>query len=350
MAQYNSLFPGALDTFILHGSRDGIGFDIDFQESDELSSNELDLICDAILELQRAIGVRANPTRHSTNLLDPYGGVESWSGGVAVAPDGWTTAGAGAGVAQQAVIIRHGNFSARLTRAAADCSIWHTIDEVIYYRGRTVTLGCWVYATVANRARIQINDGVDTNESSYHSGVAGWEFLTVTHTCNAAAIGITAHLRVDNVATLAYFDAAILVEGTICPTYMPAVKPIYLITSITDGNWDGDGKSDADSGVLDLSTFGNGCPPGIKAVLIGTLVRDVASAAAADCRLAIGPDNVLPSRCHLTQLTGVVNNKFRGQMGWVPCDANGDVFVDIDATGVGSMTVDIRIWGYVLGE
>ncbi len=54
--QYPSLFPGDLDTFILHGSRDGIGLDIDFQESDELSSNELDLITDAILQIERALG------------------------------------------------------------------------------------------------------------------------------------------------------------------------------------------------------------------------------------------------------------------------------------------------------
>ncbi len=52
MPKYESLFPGALDTFILHGNRDGIGLDIDFQESDELSSDELNLITDAILQLE----------------------------------------------------------------------------------------------------------------------------------------------------------------------------------------------------------------------------------------------------------------------------------------------------------
>lgn len=57
MPQYQSLFPGALDTFSAHGSRDGIGLDIDFQETDELSSNQLDLITDAILELERAVGI-----------------------------------------------------------------------------------------------------------------------------------------------------------------------------------------------------------------------------------------------------------------------------------------------------
>ena len=56
MAQKNSKFPAQLDTFVNHGSKDGIGLDIDWQKSDELSSEEVDLITDAILEVERELG------------------------------------------------------------------------------------------------------------------------------------------------------------------------------------------------------------------------------------------------------------------------------------------------------
>lgn len=56
MPQFSSIFPGSLDTFFNHGSRDGIGLDIDWQESDEFPSNELDLITDAILQIERSLG------------------------------------------------------------------------------------------------------------------------------------------------------------------------------------------------------------------------------------------------------------------------------------------------------
>ncbi len=54
--QYPSRFPGVLDTFLAHGSRDGIGLDIDWQKSDEPGSNEFDLITDAILQIERSLG------------------------------------------------------------------------------------------------------------------------------------------------------------------------------------------------------------------------------------------------------------------------------------------------------
>ncbi len=54
--QYPSRFPVQLDTFVNHGSRDGIGLDIDWQKSDKPSSNEFDLITDAILQIERSLG------------------------------------------------------------------------------------------------------------------------------------------------------------------------------------------------------------------------------------------------------------------------------------------------------
>ena len=273
MAQYPSrMHVNILDTFAAHGSRDGIGFNIDFQESDELSSNELDLITDAILLLERKLGggigvgtglwdadrdtgIQTEEAADEDVLRFDVAGTERlaifddghidqqfnnlllnwsfehWDAGAAAAPSGWTLSAAGGeSVARQAATVRFGNYSAAVTRVGFNCYLQQdaivTIGGALetYWRGRIVTLGCWVYATVASRARLRVLDGVDDTYSAYHTGGSTWEFLTVTHTLNAGATGLDVRLGVDTGNTVVYFDGAILVEGPICPTSAP--KPV----------------------------------------------------------------------------------------------------------------------------
>jgi len=47
-------------------------------------------------------------------------------------------------------------------------------------------------------------------------------------------------------------------------------------------------------------------------------------------------------------LQGVVNDAYGADTGIVPCDANGDVYYKITASGPGAMDVWIRILGYWL--
>lgn len=285
--------------------------------------------------------------QHFSNLLDPYGGMESWSGGAAVAPDGLTLAGAAATIAREAGTVRHGNYSAKLTRVGNDCSLSRAIEETTYYQNRVVTLGCWVWASVASRGRIQIADGVGTSESAYHTGGSSWEFLTVTRTIDNAAASVTPHLRVDNGNTAVYFDGAILVEGTICPTYMPAVKPVWLTVPIWDAGWWGGGKSDGDSAVLDLSAFGNGCPPGIKGVYFSIFAQD--SDVTVNPAARIGP-TLAQHDCITAELGGGANDRWSGGCGFSPCDANGDVYMFCDASGANTLDIYLRIFAYFLGE
>lgn len=171
------------------------------------------------------------------NNMLKNGSFESWSAGAAAAPDAWTLLGAGASVAREATIIRFGEYSAKVTRGGADCYIYQLLfgidaDTNTYWRGRTVTMGCWVYATVASRARISIHDGVASVFSSYHTGGSSWEFLTVSITLNAAATALYGYCQVYNGDTDGYFDGAILVEGPICPAFAP--KPAEEVAGWMD--------------------------------------------------------------------------------------------------------------------
>lgn len=152
------------------------------------------------------------------NLLVNWS-LETWNGGTAAAPQGWTLTGAGATIAREGTIIKHGDYSAKLTRVGTDCHISRDVysDErtgKTYMRSRQYTFGAWVYATVASRARLRFDDGVTVSNSSYHTGGSAWEFLTVTKTLSGSATKCEVGLAVDTGNTSGYIDMACLIEGS----------------------------------------------------------------------------------------------------------------------------------------
>jgi hypothetical protein len=152
---------------------------------------------------------------------------EVWERGIAAAPDGWVVTGASATVAQEATLIKHGIYSAKLTRAGTDCHLSQDVYALAgktYVQGRTYTFSAWVYATVASRVRLRANDGTTTTNSSYHSGGSTWEYLTCSFTVAGGATALNVGLAVDTGNTSGYIDAAALEEGLSQPNYTPAIR------------------------------------------------------------------------------------------------------------------------------
>lgn len=158
-----------------------------------------------------------------TNLL-ANSDFESWSAGVNVAPDGWILTGAGAAVAREGTIVKHGSYSCKLTYGSGQIDTYNTVSTSDYYQGKTVTLAAWVKTSTASLTRIRVWDGVGGTYSSYHTGGGDWELLTAKHTLNAAASTLNASLFLD-IAGVAYFDAVIMVEGSVCPAFSPKPLP-----------------------------------------------------------------------------------------------------------------------------
>lgn len=147
------------------------------------------------------------------NLMDDWGAMEDWSDGTSSAPTGWTLTGAGASVAQESSTVKIGQYSAALTRSGADCSIYYDFGNYDDCLGKRMTFGAWVYVGTASRARLSIDDGVGSSNSSYHTGAAGWEFLTVTHDVDESATQIRVACEVNTGNVTAYFDGGVLVVG-----------------------------------------------------------------------------------------------------------------------------------------
>ena len=128
-------------------------------------------------------------------------------------PASWTLVGGSATVSRSSAQAKIGTYSALLTRNGADCHIYQGYSGYAGYASKTVTLGCWVYATVAARAGIGLGDGKDSASSTLHTGVAGWEWLTVSLTVDATPTYLRSYLEIVDGNTSAYFDGATLIDN-----------------------------------------------------------------------------------------------------------------------------------------
>lgn len=161
------------------------------------------------------------------NLLEQWGNFEDWESGAAAAPTEFTKSGTGAAVAREATIVKRGTYSAKLTYGSADAQLYYDHPDYADYQGRKVKLGFWVYTAVASQARIKVDDGVGSSQSSYHTGGGGWELLTVERDIDAGATRLRVICFVD-IAGAAYFDGGILCEGDILFTDLSDGSQFYI--------------------------------------------------------------------------------------------------------------------------
>ena len=122
-------------------------------------------------------------------------------------------------------------------------------------------------------------------------------------------------------------------------------KFIALTTPLTSTSWDGDSFSTTAKTKIDLSAV-FGVPAGVKAVLVKVALRDSGSAAASCVFQLSGVSS--GTNYSLTAQASPIADRFAYYSGIVPCDANGDVYYNINASGSATMDVYLEIWGYWL--
>ena len=121
---------------------------------------------------------------------------------------------------------------------------------------------------------------------------------------------------------------------------------VFLTTPLTSTAWDGDARSTTAKTLIDLSAV-FGVPAGVKAILVRLVARDSGSSSGF-CQLGLSPNNTADSVAMQAYLQGVANDVYVSVNGVVPCDANGDIYYQINASGSATMDVYLEIWGYWL--
>lgn len=150
-----------------------------------------------------------------------------WSSGVSSPPDGWSKNGTGATVARGTITDSSVQYSADLTYGSAVAWLQHTLEyltDVTAYRGKTVTLGCLVFATATSVGRLAIRDaqGADSY-SSFHTGSGAWEWLTVTRTIASNATTVQWRLRVEAAGTVRFALPIVVVGSSVASTDRPSL-------------------------------------------------------------------------------------------------------------------------------
>lgn len=133
---------------------------------------------------------------------------------------------------------------------------------------------------------------------------------------------------------------------------VPNRSPITFDHPLTSASWSGSSHSTTAKTLLDLTTFTNAAgetvPADARMVLIRAAARDSGSAAAASntCWLVLAPNNTANESVSTVQVQGAPNDFYRESTFPCPCNANREIYYQINATGASTMDIILQIWGY----
>lgn len=123
-----------------------------------------------------------------------------------------------------------------------------------------------------------------------------------------------------------------------------APKFYPLTSELSSTDWDGDSYSSVAVWTkLDLSVL-FGVPEGARAVSMRVVARDSGSSGG-DRYIIFSPAASAAFACRLNRR---VDDSYEDVQGICPCDANGDIYYKIVASGVLTFDATIQIWGYWL--
>lgn len=110
--------------------------------------------------------------------------------------------------------------------------------------------------------------------------------------------------------------------------------------------WDGDAYSTTGKTLIDLSVVFSGVPAGVKAVAVRLSARDSASAATSNIFVGLSNNNTSLSFALAVSPRGLPNSYYAEQDGIVPCNANGDIYYQVQASGASTMDIILTVIGW----
>ena len=123
------------------------------------------------------------------------------------------------------------------------------------------------------------------------------------------------------------------------------VQFVPLTTPLTSTSWDGDAFSTTAKTKIDLSAV-FGAPAGIKAIAVRLVCRDSGSSGTSSATVRISATDTADEGAVVTRCGGLPNDYYADNSGVCPCNADGDIYYQTQASGSGTLDVIMQIWGY----
>jgi hypothetical protein len=120
----------------------------------------------------------------------------------------------------------------------------------------------------------------------------------------------------------------------------------FLTSPLTSASFDGDAYSTTAKTLIDLSAVFS-VPADVKAVLAVASCNDSGSAATSGLFVILSPNATANSGTVAIRPSGYPDDEVVTASGIVPCDANGDIYYQIAASGAGTLDLWIELWGYL---
>jgi hypothetical protein len=175
----------------------------------------------------------ANPKNYVVNS-----DCEVWLDGTSNIATGWTETNGGCTFAREASTVKYSKYSMKVTTAGQPVRLDATLSVTpTQARGRTFTLGLWVYTDTPASTKIVLRDD-EGNAQVTASQTDSWELLTVTRTIDASTTTIRTYLYVPANGVVVYLDGAYLVEGPMEYAFVPGEEHLGYVNLSLGGWWD----------------------------------------------------------------------------------------------------------------
>lgn len=140
------------------------------------------------------------------------------------------------------------------------------------------------------------------------------------------------------------FGQVLCMEGFTPGPFREFSEILFFDGRIGDTNWQADTKSTGTTTIDTDADFQTLILPGTRALYLYVQIQDSASAGGA-ASVTIPPTVGSTSGIFLVPLNGEPNNTFRTQSGWVKLTVNNQFDIVVAATGAGTLTATVRIFG-----
>ena len=175
------------------------------------------------------------------------------------------------------------------------------------------------------------------------AALGGSEVLTMTALTDLTDGGATtlhkhSHTGLDKIGTTTHADIDTYIQDN--------GKITWLTTPLTSTSWDGDARSTTTATKIDMSSVFSGYPTdAVKAVMVRLACRDSATLGTTGLSIGIGPSATYYYNVSTVAIGGDVMSS---QTAWCACDANGDIYFRVVASGSSTLDAWLEVWGYIV--